>query len=96
MTTPWEVIKRNANKAQQDKVRAEAERASLEREEERILARIRETTGKDLKTVDELKAEKEALTAKVTEAMRDMAKALDEVDYLSDADREILESKGVL
>lgn len=96
MTTPWEVIKRNANKAQQDKVRAEAERASLEREEQRILDRIRETTGKDLKTVEELEAEKTALTAKVTEAMRDMAKALNEVDYLSEQDQAFLREKGVL
>lgn len=96
MPTPFEIIKNNAEKAKRESMAAEAERNSLEREEERIRERIEEATGKRLTTVEEIQKEKEALTEQVMEKMKQMAQTLDEASYFSEGDRNFLIEKGVL
>jgi len=93
---PWDIIKSSAEKAKQDNANAKAERASLEREEQRILERVKEVTGKDLTTIEDIEAERKLLMDRITEGMQSMAKTLDEVDYLNPSDRETLVEKGIL
>ena len=79
----FERIKVAVNEQKEKKVRADTRKASLTEEQQRIFAKIKELTGKDLKTMDELEEYIGNLSFEINEDVQKMQKILDDegVEY---------------
>lgn len=76
--TEFARIKRAVEQEKTKKVQGEAKLESLEQEEARILAEVKEMTGKDIVTAEDLQAYNDGIKSSIEEHIIEMKGILDE------------------